>query len=183
MVSQASAPANVAELAAPWSTRAAASATALSAVANITLAIARTTNPPRRSAADRSASRSDRRRSRRRSRPRRTLRAGVRPGLGEVVLLGVRRDERGDRAEQHRVHEHRCRDEEPESPHASRIRARKNAPSRWPPRPTSRLTAAEATADRRAINLGCSVLGARRNLHGSRSVSTLPASNSPQNAY
>ena len=106
--------------------------------------------------------------------------AGLR--LGEVVLLGVRRDERGDRAEQHRVDEHRGRDEEPEPPHPSRIRARKSAPSRWPPRPTSRLTAAEATADRRAINLGCSVLGARRNLHGSRCVSTLPESISSQNA-
>jgi hypothetical protein len=36
----------------------------------------------------------------------------------------------------------------------------KNAPSRWRLRPASRLTAAEATADRRAINLGRSVLGA-----------------------
>ena len=36
----------------------------------------------------------------------------------------------------------------------------RNAPSRWRLRPASRLTAAEATADRRAINLGRSVLGA-----------------------
>jgi hypothetical protein len=37
---------------------------------------------------------------------------------------------------------------------------KENAPSRWRLRPASRLTAAEATADRRAINLGRSVLGA-----------------------
>jgi hypothetical protein len=42
--------------------------------------------------------------------------------------------------------------------------ARKNAPSRWLLRPTSRLTSAEATADRRAINLRRSVLGASRTL-------------------
>jgi hypothetical protein len=40
----------------------------------------------------------------------------------------------------------------------------RNAPSRWRPRPASRLTAAEATATRRAINLGRSVLGAIGNL-------------------
>jgi hypothetical protein len=42
----------------------------------------------------------------------------------------------------------------------------KNAPSRWRLRPAFRLTAAEATADRRAINLGRSVLGACRTLGG-----------------
>ena len=42
----------------------------------------------------------------------------------------------------------------------------KNAPSRWRLRPASRLTAAEATADRRAINLGRSVLGASGTLGG-----------------
>ena len=36
----------------------------------------------------------------------------------------------------------------------------KNAPSRWRPRPTFRLTTAEATTTRRAINLRHSVLGA-----------------------
>jgi hypothetical protein len=40
----------------------------------------------------------------------------------------------------------------------------RNAPSRWRPRPASRLTLAEATATRRAINLGRSVLGASGNL-------------------
>lgn len=45
-------------------------------------------------------------------------------------------------------------------PHPSRGNARKNAPRRWLPRPASRLTAAEATACRRAIVLGRSVLGA-----------------------
>ena len=43
---------------------------------------------------------------------------------------------------------------------------RRNAPSRWRLRPAFRLTAAEATADRRAINLGRSVLGASRTLGG-----------------
>jgi len=42
----------------------------------------------------------------------------------------------------------------------SSVFPRKNAPSRWPLRPTFRLTSAEATADRRAINLRRSVLGA-----------------------
>ena len=42
-----------------------------------------------------------------------------------------------------------------------------NAPSRWRLRPASRLTAAEATATRRAINLGRSVLGASQTLGGS----------------
>jgi hypothetical protein len=41
-----------------------------------------------------------------------------------------------------------------------------NAPSRWRLRPASRLTAAEAAADRRAINLGRSVLGACGTLGG-----------------
>ena len=55
--------------------------------------------------------------------------------------------------------------------HARRVpaleeRARRNAPSRWRLRPASRLTAAEAAADRRAINLGCSVLGAVGTLRG-----------------
>ena len=45
-----------------------------------------------------------------------------------------------------------------------RIAATKNAPSRWRLRPTFRLTAAEATAYRRAINLWRSVLGASRTL-------------------
>ena len=39
-------------------------------------------------------------------------------------------------------------------------RTKENAPSRWRPRPTFRLTTAEATTTRRAINLGHSVLGA-----------------------
>jgi hypothetical protein len=51
---------------------------------------------------------------------------------------------------------------------ARRIAATKNAPSRWRLRPTFRLTTAEATAYRRAINLGRSVLGARQTLGGSR---------------
>ena len=42
----------------------------------------------------------------------------------------------------------------------------RNAPSRWRLRPAFRLTAAEATADRRAINLGRSVLGASPMLGG-----------------
>ena len=49
---------------------------------------------------------------------------------------------------------------EPGFPH------KRNAPSRWRLRPASRLTAAEATADRRAINLGRSVLGASGTLGG-----------------
>jgi hypothetical protein len=43
---------------------------------------------------------------------------------------------------------------------ASDVPAHENAPSRWRLRPAFRLTAAEAAADRRAINLGRSVLGA-----------------------
>ena len=50
-----------------------------------------------------------------------------------------------------------------QTPHS---RAHENAPSRWRLRPASRLTAAEATADRGAINLGRSVLGASRTLGG-----------------
>ena len=38
--------------------------------------------------------------------------------------------------------------------------SKENAPSRWRLRPASQLTSAKAGADRRAINLGCSVLGA-----------------------
>ena len=45
-----------------------------------------------------------------------------------------------------------------------KTRAHENAPSRWRLRPASRLTSAEAAADRRAINLGRSVLGASRTL-------------------
>ena len=45
-------------------------------------------------------------------------------------------------------------------------RGTKNAPSRWRLRPTFRLTTAEATAYRRAINLGRSVLGARQTVGG-----------------
>jgi hypothetical protein len=47
---------------------------------------------------------------------------------------------------------------------AGGVCANENAPSRWRLRPASRLTAAEATADRRTFNLGRSVLGASRNL-------------------
>src|SRR5262249_6647294 len=45
----------------------------------------------------------------------------------------------------------------------------RNAPSRWRLRPASRLTSAEAGADRRAINLGRSVLGASSTLRGASS--------------
>ena len=47
-----------------------------------------------------------------------------------------------------------------------RLGPRRNAPSRWRLRPAFRLTAAEAAADRRAINLVRSVLGASRTLGG-----------------
>src|SRR5262249_54327070 len=50
------------------------------------------------------------------------------------------------------------------------VRTRKNAPSRWRLRPASRLTSAEAGADRRAINLVRSVLGAPRTLGGLPSI-------------
>ena len=46
-------------------------------------------------------------------------------------------------------------------------RSKESAPSRWRLRPTIRLTSAEATATRRVINLGHSVLGATRTLGGS----------------
>jgi hypothetical protein len=45
---------------------------------------------------------------------------------------------------------------------------KRNAPSRWRLRPAFRLTSAEAGADRRAINLGRSVLGANSTLGGAR---------------
>ena len=52
------------------------------------------------------------------------------------------------------------------TPVSERVIPQRNAPSRWRLRPASRLTAAEATADRRAINLGRSVLGAIATLGG-----------------
>jgi len=52
---------------------------------------------------------------------------------------------------------------------------RKSTPRRWLPRPTSQLTAAEATACRRAINLRRSVLGANGTLRrGSCAVKSEP---------
>jgi hypothetical protein len=48
----------------------------------------------------------------------------------------------------------------------ARARAHENAPSRWRLRPAFRLTAAEAAADRRTINLVRSVLGASPTLGG-----------------
>ena len=110
--------ANVGELAAPWRTRDAARRMALSAIGNMTLAIARTTSPPStvglwpiRMAI---------------SPPRDPPTIAPAPNaprsrpacdLGEVVLLDVSRDERRHRAEQQRVDEHRRRDEEGEPPH------------------------------------------------------------------
>ena len=51
---------------------------------------------------------------------------------------------------------------------ARRSGPQRNAPSRLRLRPAFRLTAAEATADRRAINLGRSVLGASQDTRGRR---------------
>ena len=48
----------------------------------------------------------------------------------------------------------------------SRRNPKRNAPSRWRLRPAFRLTSAEAGADRRAIDLGRSVLGASSTLGG-----------------
>jgi hypothetical protein len=56
----------------------------------------------------------------------------------------------------------------------SKTRARENAPSRWRLRPAFRLTSAEAGADRRAINLGRSVLGATRTLGGTHEAVKAP---------
>ena len=97
----------------------------------------------------------------------------ARAGVGEPELVGVARDQRRERDEQHRVDEQDRADEdeqashdaEPSRAHAARS-GNENAPSRWLPRPTSRLTSAEATADRRAINLRRSVLGALGTLAG-----------------
>jgi len=51
------------------------------------------------------------------------------------------------------------------------IRPKKeNAPRRWLPRPASRLTFAEASADRETINLRCSYLGATTTVDGPSSA-------------
>ena len=69
--------------------------------------------------------------------------------------------ERRQRGEEQRVDEDDRADEDEETAHARRGYAgKKNAPSRLRPRPTFRLTTAEATTTRRAINLRHSVLGA-----------------------
>jgi hypothetical protein len=57
-------------------------------------------------------------------------------------------------------------DSEPAGGDRHRYGSKENAPSRWRLRPAFRLTAAEATAYRRAINLGRSVLGACGTLGG-----------------
>ena len=93
------------------------------------------------------------------------VRADEKPGAGlrEVELLRVPRDERRQRREEQRVDEDDRADEEEKAAHAARSDtacAKRNAPSRLRPRPTFRLTAAEATTTRRAINLRRSVLGA-----------------------
>ena len=60
----------------------------------------------------------------------------------------------------------------------------RNAPSRLRLRPAFRLTAAEAAADRRTINLGCSVLGAWLTLGGlERSVKALEVTPSANCAF
>jgi len=47
---------------------------------------------------------------------------------------------------------------------------KENAPRRWLPRPASRLTFAEASADRETINLRCSYLGATTTVDGPSSA-------------
>ncbi len=88
-------------------------------------------------------------------------------GLREVELLRIERHERRQRGEEQRVDEDDRADEGEETAHAredtrlpDRHCPQRNAPSRLRPRPTFRLTTAEATTTRRAINLGHSVLGA-----------------------
>ena len=99
--------------------------------------------------------------------------------LGEVERIDVGGNERDQRAEQHRVEEDDRADRrrrggacgtayvrgsvEPGGRGTS-SRTTENAPSRLPLRPASRLTFAEASADRGTINLRCSVLGALGNL-------------------
>ena len=62
---------------------------------------------------------------------------------------------------------------------AREIRSTQNTPRRWLPRQTSQPTAAEATACRRAINLGRSVLGAIGTLRrGSCAVKSEPIAKS-----
>ena len=64
-----------------------------------------------------------------------------------------------------------------------RVGPRKNAPSRWRLRPAFRLTAAEATASRRTINLWRSVLGASRTLGLSPEDVKAISDRHPQIAY
>ncbi len=58
---------------------------------------------------------------------------------------------------------------------------KRNAPSRWRLRPAFRLTSAEAGADRRAINLGRSVLGANSTLGGAREPVKSTPERTPRN--
>ena len=94
--------------------------------------------------------------------------------LAQVEVLGVAGEEGHERAEEHRVDEHDDADEDEQAAHGASLVAgarspaedhgTRNAPSGWPLRPASRLTSAEAGADRGTINLRNSLLGARRNL-------------------
>ena len=158
----ASAPAQVAVLAIPWTNRAPPSASALSAAAN-----AKLDDGEQEKARDDGSLRPEARRSepaRDASEERAgAVRADEEPGAGlrEVELLRVRRDERRQRREEQRVDEDDRADEDEEAAHAREdTRRKENAPSRLRPRPTFRLTTAEATTTRRAINLRHSVLGA-----------------------
>ena len=162
----ASAPAQVAVLAIPWTNRATPSATALSAAAKAKLAIASRSSAPTTCALRPEACRSEAAGDASEQRAG-AVRADEETGarLREVELVGVRRHERRQRREEERVDEDDRADEDEEAAHRRRAYARKeNAPSRWRPRPTFRLTTAEATTTRRAINLRHSVLGASRTL-------------------
>ena len=91
--------------------------------------------------------------------------------LAQAEVLGVAGEEGHERAEEHRVDEHDDADEGEQAAHGASLVGppmpcgpHGNAPSGWPLRPASRLTSAEAGADRGTINLRNSLLGARRNL-------------------
>ena len=98
-----------------------------------------------------------------------------RPGLARTTLRPVAR--RGGDLRRRR------KDLSRTAPLVDAIGPPRNAPSRLRLRPASRLTPAEAAADRRAINLGRSVLGASRDSRGRGEPVKAPHPNSPQFAF
>ena len=96
-----------------------------------------------------------------------------RRGLVEIHLVPKSGEEGDEGAEQGGVHEEHDREDEAELPHRTNRPSnrrcpggadgvtRRNAASRWPPRPVSRLISAEVITRQEPIDLRCSVLAAR----------------------